>query len=184
MLLRLPYGKQTDPIESFAFEEFVGPPVHEELLWGDGSLALALLLGRAFTARGWDMEPGDERDIDGLPAYTFMRDGEPELQACAEHYLTERQIQAMLDAGLIPLASRRDRNAIVADQVSVRVGSAGSVALVTRTRERPHRGRGHAARGGAAGRRVPFFTPDGERRGFPAGSLNICILPTARWSKG
>jgi type VI secretion system protein ImpC len=114
VLLRLPYGKQTDPIDSFAFEEFAGPPVHDQFLWGSGALALAILLGRAFTARGWDMEPGDEREIDGLPAYTFMRDGEPELQACAEHYLTERQIQAMLEAGLIPLASRRDRNAIVA----------------------------------------------------------------------
>jgi type VI secretion system ImpC/EvpB family protein len=114
MLLRLPYGRQTDAIESFGFEELVGPPVHDELLWGTGSLALAMLLGRSFTARGWDMEPGDERDIDDLPAYTFMRDGEPELQACAERYLTERQIQAMIDAGLVPLASRRDRNAIVA----------------------------------------------------------------------
>ena len=114
VLLRLPYGKGSDPIESFAFEEFVGPPRHEEFLWGNASLATALLIGRAFTARGWDMEPGDEREIDDLPAYTFVRDGEREMQAGAERFLTESEINGLLTAGLIPIASRRDRNAVVA----------------------------------------------------------------------
>ena len=113
VLLRLPYGTGTDPVESFAFEEFAGEPQHEQLLWGNGSLATALLLGRGFTTRGWDMEPGDEREIDDLPAYTFVRDGASEMQACAEHFLTESQAQALLKAGLIPIASRRDRNAVV-----------------------------------------------------------------------
>jgi type VI secretion system protein ImpC len=114
ILLRMPYGKRSDPVESFAFEEFVGPPVQEELLWGSSSLALALLIGRGFTERGWDMEPGDQREIDGLPAYSFTRDGEPEMQPCGEQLLTEAGIQALLDAGVIPIASRRDRNAVVA----------------------------------------------------------------------
>ena len=114
VLLRLPYGKSTDPIEAFAFEEFVGEPQHEEFLWGNAALAVALLLGRGFSARGWDMEPGDEREIGDLPAYTFVRDGEREMQACAERFLTESQIQTLLTAGLIPIASRRDRNAVVA----------------------------------------------------------------------
>jgi type VI secretion system protein ImpC len=113
VLLRLPYGKVTSPTESFAFEEFAGEPEHEKLLWGNGAVATALLLGRAFTARGWEMEPGDEREIDDLPAYTFKRDGRSEMQACAEFFLTESQIQALLDAGLIPIASRRDRNGVV-----------------------------------------------------------------------
>ncbi len=113
VLLRLPYGTVTDPIESFRFEEFTGEPQHDQLLWGNASLATALLLGRGFTARGWDMEPGDEREIDDLPAYTFVRDGTSEMQACAERFLTESQIQALLTAGLIPIASRRDRNAVV-----------------------------------------------------------------------
>jgi type VI secretion system protein ImpC len=114
VLLRLPYGKQSDPVERFAFEEFVGPPEHEAFLWGAGSLALAVLIGRGFTARGWNMEPGDEREIGELPAYTFRRDGESEMQACAERFLTESQIQTMLQQGLVPIASRRDRNAVVA----------------------------------------------------------------------
>ena len=114
VLLRLPYGTASDPIEAFAFEEFVGPPVQEQFLWGSAALALALLIGRGFSARGWDMEPGDEREIGDLPAYTFVRDGERELQPCGERALTESQIASLLKAGLVPIASRRDRNAVVA----------------------------------------------------------------------
>ena len=112
VLLRLPYGKGVDPIAAFAFEEFTGPPVHEHFLWGCGALAVALLTGRAFTARGWDFEPGDEREIGDMPAYSFVQDGEKELQACAEHYLGEQGGNAMLAAGLMPVLSHRHRNAV------------------------------------------------------------------------
>ena len=114
VLLRMPYGKGSDPIEAFAFEEFAGPPVQDELLWGHASLAMALLIGRSFIARGWDMEPGDEREIGDLPAYTFVRDGEREMQPCGERPLSESQANTLLKAGLVPIASRRDRNAVVA----------------------------------------------------------------------
>jgi type VI secretion system ImpC/EvpB family protein len=113
VLLRLPYGRKSDPIEAFAFEELAGPPAASELLWGCGSLAMAMLIGRSFTARGWEMEPGDERDIDDLPAYTFTRDGEREMQPCVERLLNEREIDTLVKAGLVAIAGRRDRNAIV-----------------------------------------------------------------------
>jgi len=112
VLLRRPYGKRSDPVASFAFEEFTGPPEHEHLLWGAGALAAALLIGRAYMARGWAMEPGDEREIGDLPACSFERDGEMELQACAEDYLGEQAGQALLAAGLMPLMSHRHRNAL------------------------------------------------------------------------
>jgi type VI secretion system ImpC/EvpB family protein len=114
VLLRMPYGKASDPIEGFAFDECVGEPAPNELLWANGSVAAMLLIGRAFNERGWDMEPGDEREIGDLPAYTFTRDGERQMQPCGERVLTESQIDSMIKGGLIPIASRRDRNAVVA----------------------------------------------------------------------
>lgn len=114
VLLRRPYGKGSDPIDAFAFEEFVGEPAPDKFLWGNGALAAALLLGKSFTARGWEMEPGDEREIGDLPLYTFVRDGEREMQPCAEQLLTEAHINTLVKAGLVPIASRRDRNAVVA----------------------------------------------------------------------
>jgi len=114
VLLRLPYGKASDPVVAFNFEELAaGEPTHEDLLWGNGGLAAALLIARAFSAKGWDFEPGDERQIDDLPAYTFlMKDGERELQACAEHYLGEQGGNALLAAGLMPVMSHRYANAV------------------------------------------------------------------------
>lgn len=112
VLLRSPYGRRSDPVASFTFEEFTGPPEHEHLLWGAGSLAAALLIGRAYMARGWAMEAGDEREIGDLPAYSFERDGELQLQACAEDYLGEQAGQALLGAGLMPLMSHKQRNAV------------------------------------------------------------------------
>jgi type VI secretion system protein ImpC len=113
VLLRQPYGARLDAIESFPFEELAGDGKHDQFLWGNPALALALLLGRAFTANGWQMEPGDEREIGEMPAYTFERDGESHLQPCAEQFLTESQANRILDAGIVPIASRRDRNAVV-----------------------------------------------------------------------
>jgi type VI secretion system protein ImpC len=112
VLLRLPYGRRSNPVTSFAFEEFQGLPTHEDYLWGAGSLAIALLIGRAFTARGWDFEPGDEREIGDLPAYSYEQDGERELQACAESYLGETAGQLLLNAGLMPVLSHRHANAV------------------------------------------------------------------------
>jgi type VI secretion system protein ImpC len=132
LLLRLPYGKGSDPVAAFAFEEFVGAPAHEEFLWGNPGLAVALLVARAFSTRGWQFEPGDEREIGDLPAYTFMHDGEKELQACAEQYLGEQGGQALLEAGLMPLLSHRHRNAVtvmrfqsVAEPAATLAGLAG-----------------------------------------------------------
>jgi type VI secretion system protein ImpC len=111
MLLRLPYGKQTDRIEHFNFEEADGQLDHEHYLWGNAAFGLALLLGQAFNAEGWDMEPGERLELDDLPAHTFRRDGEAQMQACAETWLSDRAADAMLASGLMPLRSLRDRPA-------------------------------------------------------------------------
>jgi type VI secretion system protein ImpC len=112
LLLRLPYGRKTDPIEAFAFEELDGPPAHDDYLWGNPAFGCALLLGRAFEQDRWDMAPGDELDIADLPAHTCERDGEAQLQACGGAWLSERDGDAMLRDGVMPLLSFKNRNAV------------------------------------------------------------------------
>ena len=112
VLMRLPYGKSTDPIASFELDELGPARDHGAYLWGGGAFACALLVGRAFLARGWDMEPGDALDVDDLPAHTYDQDGEKHLQPCAEALLSERAGQTLLDRGLVPLLSYKNRNAI------------------------------------------------------------------------
>jgi type VI secretion system protein ImpC len=112
ILLRVPYGKRSDALEQFAFEECTPARDHEAYLWGNSAMACALLLGRTFLERGWEMEPGDERDVGDLPAHVYEHDGEKRLQACAEAYLSERAGEAMLARGLMPFLSLKNHNAV------------------------------------------------------------------------
>jgi type VI secretion system protein ImpC len=111
-LLRLPYGKATDEAERFAFEEFPDGPVHEHYLWGNPALACVCLLGQAFAQWGWEMRPGAIHEMDGLPAHVYREDGESKLKPCAEALLTEKAANTMLDRGLMPLLSLKDRDTV------------------------------------------------------------------------
>src|SRR5579859_226350 len=111
-LLRLPYGKQTSPVETFAFEEFPAAPNHEDYLWANPAFACACLMGEAFSESGWDMRPGEISEISGLPAHVYRADGESHLKPCAEALLTEDSAEAILDLGLIPLVSVKGTDTI------------------------------------------------------------------------
>jgi type VI secretion system protein ImpC len=102
-LLRLPYGQDTSPIESFPFEEMPASK-HAAYLWGNPAFFCAFLLGKSFLAHGWDLSPL-ERRIDGLPMHVYHDDGEPVAKPCAEVLLTEREAMKLMDAGFMPLAS-------------------------------------------------------------------------------
>jgi type VI secretion system protein ImpC len=111
-LLRLPYGKNTESIEQFSFEEFPGAPRHEGYLWGNPALACAYLLGEAFSESGWNLRPGEVHQISGLPAHVYQADGESHLKPCAEAFLGESAAEAMLDTGLMPFISMKGSDSI------------------------------------------------------------------------
>jgi type VI secretion system protein ImpC len=115
-LLRLPYGKETVPTEEFPFEEVSlesSGPRHEDFLWGNPALACAYMLGENFSRHGWDMRPGALRELDGVPMYLYKQDGEARQLPCAEAWLGERAAEAMLDSGVLPLLSIKNRDAVV-----------------------------------------------------------------------
>src|ERR1019366_7545176 len=111
-LLRLPYGKKTDQVESFDFEEMPGAPSHHEYLWGNPAFACVQLLAEAFANDGWEMRPGKYTEIDGLPLHVYEAEGEQQVKPCAEVLLTERDIDWILDQGYMALASIRGRDAV------------------------------------------------------------------------
>ena len=113
VLMRQPYGRKSDPVERFAFEEIPPGHDHESLPWGHPAFALAQLLAASFTERGFEMEPGDHRDLGDLPAHTTVTDGEAALTPCAEVFLTESTATAMLDRGVTAMVSVRNRAAVV-----------------------------------------------------------------------
>ena len=111
-LLRLPYGKETSPLELFSFEEFGAAPEHESYLWGNPAFACVYLLGEAFLRAGWDMRPGLAREIDGLPLHVHLEDGESKVKPCAEVLMTEEGAEALIENGVMPLASIRNQDTI------------------------------------------------------------------------
>lgn len=111
VLLRLPYGAKTDCVDAFSFEEYAATVGHEAYLWGNPALACAQIIGQRFLLDGPDASVEGPHEIDDLPAHVRDRDGERQLQACAEFVLPVRVAEEMLRRGVMPLLSYGNRNA-------------------------------------------------------------------------
>jgi type VI secretion system protein ImpC len=107
ILMRLPYGKDTAPVEGFNFEEAVDGTDHSKYLWGNAAFALATRMTQAFSTYGWcvairGVEGGGL--VDGLPAHTFRTDeGDVALKCPTEIAITDRREKELADQGLVPL---------------------------------------------------------------------------------
>jgi len=112
VLLRLPYGARTEPVEGFSFEEFATTADHEAYLWGNSALACAQVIARSFLDEDQGAATEGPHEIDDLPAHVRDHDGERHLQACAEFVLPVRVGEEMLRRGMIPVLSYGNRNAV------------------------------------------------------------------------
>ena len=110
-LLRLPYGKDAAQTESFAFDEMPTPD-HEKYLWGSGAVLCALLLAEGFVASGWDLRFEDGREVHNLPVHVYQDGGEATVKPCGEVLLRENALIALIDLGIMVLASLRDRDGV------------------------------------------------------------------------
>lgn len=99
-LLRLPYGKETSPVDGMDFEE-MPTSVHEHYLWGNPAFCCAYLLA----------EGQGKRRIEGLPLHVYREDGESKIKPCAEVLLTEHQAEYLLEQGIMPLATLKGQDA-------------------------------------------------------------------------
>lgn len=109
-LLRLPYGRETDPIDSFDFEEMNEEPKHDHYLWGNPCFACVYLPAQAFSRYGWSFRPGALQEIEGLPLHIYKREGETRLKPCGEVALKERAVDMILEKGIMPLISFQNRD--------------------------------------------------------------------------
>ncbi len=107
ILMRLPYGSETIPVEEFNFEEDVDGKDHKKYLWGNAAYALGTRLTDAFAKYGWcaairGVEGGGL--VQGLPTHTFKTDeGEVALKCPTEIAITDRREKELADLGFIPL---------------------------------------------------------------------------------
>jgi type VI secretion system protein ImpC len=107
VLVRLPYGKDTKPVDDFSYEEGVDGTDHSKYLWGNAAYALGARLTTAFAQYGWcasirGVEGGGL--VEGLPTHTFRTDeGDVALKCPTEVAITDRREKELADQGLIPL---------------------------------------------------------------------------------
>lgn len=107
ILMRLPYGEATKPIDAFRYEEDVDGREHDKYLWGNAAYAFGTRLTEAFAKWGWcasirGVENGGL--VQGLPLHTFpTEDGEKVNKCPTEVLLTERREKELADLGFIGL---------------------------------------------------------------------------------
>jgi type VI secretion system protein ImpC len=107
ILLRLPYGPKTDPIDAFEFSE-LPQHEHQSLLWGNPALAVAHTFAEAFVHDGWAMQPERYLEVTDLPFYAHAdAGGDQVLQVPAEFAFNDVKAHALVDRGLMPLVCNR-----------------------------------------------------------------------------
>ena len=107
ILMRLPYGKDTRPVEEFDFEENVDGRDHRKYLWGNAAYAFASRVTDAFARHEWcaairGVEGGGL--VEGLPTHVFTTDdGDIAVKCPTEIAITDRRENEFSKLGFIPL---------------------------------------------------------------------------------
>ena len=107
ILMRLPYGPDTKPVDGFNYVEDVDGRNHAKYLWGNAAWALALRITSAFAQYSWcaairGVEGGGV--VEGLPTHTFRTDeGDVALKCPTEIAITDRREKELNDLGFITL---------------------------------------------------------------------------------
>jgi type VI secretion system protein ImpC len=114
VLMRLPYGQTTRPVEEFAYEEAprdadgaAKPMRHEHYCWSNAAYALGARLTDAFAQYGWctairGVEAGGK--VENLPSHIFTSDdGDLDQKCPTEIGITERRENELSRLGFLPV---------------------------------------------------------------------------------
>ena len=108
-LLRLPYGKGTNPVKGFDYEENVHGS-HHDYLWGNTAFAFATRLTDSFANYRWCpniIGPQSGGAVDDLPLHQFESMGEIETKIPTEVLISDRREYELAEEGFIALTMRK-----------------------------------------------------------------------------
>jgi type VI secretion system protein ImpC len=109
-LLRMPYGRKSDPIDAFHFEEFTRQSGLSGMLWGHPALLAALLLAETWAQQGKKMRLGTVMSARDMPYYVYFdEDGDPVPLPCTERLYSERQAAMVNGYRMMPVLTLRGR---------------------------------------------------------------------------
>ena len=95
MLLRQPYGKRSDPIDAFDFDELGVAPAHIAFLWGNASVVVAFM---------WLTET---LIIDDALLVTYDDGSGQAIKPPTGAYMTDSAADTLLARGIVPLLAER-----------------------------------------------------------------------------
>jgi type VI secretion system protein ImpC len=107
VLGRVPYGKDTKPIDEFHYEEGVDGSDHSKYLWMNAAFAVAARMTESFSLYGMcvamrGVEGGGL--VEGLPTHIFKTDdGDIAAKCPTEIPITDRREKELADLGFLPL---------------------------------------------------------------------------------
>jgi type VI secretion system ImpB/VipA family protein len=109
-LLRMPYGRKSDPIDAFALEEFTRQGGLSGMLWGHPALLAGLLIAETFKQQGAKMKLGSVAGVGDMPYYVYVDpDGDQIALPCTERLYSERQAVQVSVYRVMPVLSLRGR---------------------------------------------------------------------------
>jgi type VI secretion system protein ImpC len=111
-ILRQPYGKAGDPIETFAFEELPSQPAHEAFLWGHPGLLCACAAIDAIQSGDTGLVDFTGGEFGDLPIHRFTEDDEKAVKPYAEAWFTDRAADRLVKNGVIPIIGAKNENVI------------------------------------------------------------------------
>ncbi|MBM3759719.1 MAG: type VI secretion system contractile sheath large subunit [Acidobacteria bacterium] len=104
---RLPYGRDTAPIDDFNYEEGVDGSDHSKYTWTNAAYSMGTRLADSFVKYGMcvsirGVEGGGL--VEGLPVHNFQTDSGDTVMKCpTETPITDRREKELADLGFIPL---------------------------------------------------------------------------------
>lgn len=107
VLIRLPYGPATVPVDTFNYQETVDGTDNTKFCWGSPAYALGQRITEAFSLYGWTaairgVEGGGM--VSDLPAYTYKTtNGDTTVKIPTEVAITDRREKELSDLGFMSL---------------------------------------------------------------------------------
>lgn len=117
VLVRLPYGPDTVPVEGMNYVENVDGTEHDKYVWGNAAYALGQRITNAFAHYGWcaairGVEGGGA--VEGLPTHVFRTAaGDSTVKCPTEVPITDRREKELDSLGLIALCHKKNENVAV-----------------------------------------------------------------------
>jgi type VI secretion system protein ImpC len=123
---RWPYGADSEPIDSFEFEEFTPQVGLRGMLWANGSILAGLLLGKTFSDQGLKgMKLGSVMTLGEVPFHYYTdSDGDQIPLPSTERWVSEKTAVHVMSQNFMPVLCIRGRT-------EIRLGSFNSLAGAT-----------------------------------------------------